>query len=199
MLLERAIATLTTIFGLIATHPAFSRDLNSLLPTFFQSVLNLAREKGLLSAVLRALHILIPGHATTFRPTLTRTQTLTLSIIEGAYSKEIKALAAKVYVDLHHSAQKGGTSEHWRVCVLGVIAEVHGILDHMFEVLEEGESGIGDWRADSDRSKLPVPKSLGLRSLDGHYAVCMMSEIERMDSLVVVLHEFLTYVLQISC
>jgi hypothetical protein len=88
--------------------------------------------------VLTALHNLIPEHATTFRPSLTRTQTLTLSLIDGAYPKEIKTFAAKVYVDLHHSAQKGGNSDHWRASFLGAIAEIHTVLDRLFEGVEEG-------------------------------------------------------------
>jgi rRNA processing/ribosome biogenesis len=126
------------MFGLILTHPTFSRDLNSLLPTFFQTLLNLSTQSALLSAVLTALHTLIPEHATTFRPSITRTQALTLSLIDGAYPKEVKTLAAKVYVDLHHSAQKGGNSDHWRASFLGAIAEIHTVLDRMFEGVEEG-------------------------------------------------------------
>jgi hypothetical protein len=62
-----------------------------------------------------------------------------LSLIDGPYSPEIKRLAAKVYVDLHHCAQKGANSEHWRSCLLGVISEIHMILDRIFEVVEESK------------------------------------------------------------
>jgi hypothetical protein len=126
------------MFGLITTHPAFSRDLNSLLPTFFQTLLNLSSQTALLSTVLTALHTLIPEYPTTFRPTMTKTQTLTLSVIDGAYPVEIKTLAAKVYVDLHHSAQKGGNNDHWRATFLGAVSEIHTVLNRMFQIVEEG-------------------------------------------------------------
>lgn len=61
-----------------------------------------------------------------------------LTIIDGPYSPEIKQLAAKVYVDLHHSTPKGANGDHWRSNLLGVLAEMHIVLDRMFEVVEEG-------------------------------------------------------------
>jgi hypothetical protein len=70
---------------------------------------------------------------------LGQTKPFTLLLIDGPYSQEIKRLAAKVYVDLHHCAQKGANSEHWRSCLLEVIAEIHMALDRMFEVVEEGK------------------------------------------------------------
>jgi hypothetical protein len=143
VLLERVIATLTNVFGLISTHPALSRELNALLPGFFAGLLNLSSQKSLLESVLQALHILIPEHATTFRPNLGKTSQLNLSLIEGDNSPEVQRLAAKVYVDLHFSAQKGTNSDHWRSCFLGTISEIHIVLDRLFEVVEEGILIIG--------------------------------------------------------
>jgi rRNA processing/ribosome biogenesis len=140
VLLERAMATLTCVFGLISTHPALSRELNTMLPVFFTALLNSTCQKSLLEPALKALHALIPEHATTFRPNLGKVNQLTLSILEGEYTQDNQKLAAKVYVDLHHSAQKGTGREHWRSCLLGTISEIHSILDRLFEVVEEGMS-----------------------------------------------------------
>jgi hypothetical protein len=93
-----------------------------------------------LEPALKALHALIPEHATTFRPNLGKVNQLTLSIIEGDYTPDNQKLAAKVYVDLHHSAQKGTGREHWRSCLVGTISEIHSILDRLFEIVEEGVS-----------------------------------------------------------
>ena len=136
--MERVIATLRGCFGLISTQAALSRDLNSLLPSFFASLLNLSQQKTLLKLVLIALQKLIPEYATTFRPNLEKTSQLTLALIEGDYAPELKRLAAKVYVDLHYSAQKGMNADHWRSCFLGIISEIHTVLDRLFEVVEEG-------------------------------------------------------------
>ena len=138
MLLERATATLTDIFQLIQTHASLSRDLSALLPTFFTALLNFSNQSPLLPGLLTALHILIPEHATIFRPNLTRTAALTLSLIDGSSSRRIRQLAARVYVDLHHSAPKGTSAEHWRAGLLGAVAEIHLVLDHIFEGIEEG-------------------------------------------------------------
>jgi hypothetical protein len=140
VLLERVIATLTTAFELVSTHPALSRDLNGLLPTFFTALLNFTSQSGLVSAALMALHVLIPEHSSAFRPNLGRAGPLMLSLIEGPYSSDVQRLAGKVYVDLHHATQKGMNSEHWRSCFVGVISEIHAVLDRMFEIVEEGES-----------------------------------------------------------
>jgi hypothetical protein len=137
-LLERVIATLTTSFGLIYTHAALSRDLNSLLPGFFSTLLNLTTQNSLLHPILTALHVLIPDHGSAFRPSLGVATPLMLSLIDGPYSPEIKRLAAKVYVDVHHSTQKGAGSEYWRSSLLGIVAQVHIVLDGIFEVVEEG-------------------------------------------------------------
>ena len=130
--------TLTVSFKLISTHAAMSRELNTLLPGFFAILLNLMNKNTLLSEVLTALHILVPGHANAFRQSLGVTELLMLSLIDGPHSLEVKRLATKVYVDLHHSAQKGTNSDYWRSSLLGIIAETHAVLDRMFEGVEEG-------------------------------------------------------------
>lgn len=139
-MLERVIATLTESFRLIQSNASLARDLSALLPTFFSALLNLTSQHALLPPILSSLHILIPEHPTVFRPNLTRSSALMLSILEGPYPKNIKKLAARVYVDLHYSAQKGGNAEHWRAGILGTIAEVHFVLDQIFSVVEEGDS-----------------------------------------------------------
>jgi len=190
VLLERVIDTLTWLLGLIAAHPAFSRELNGLLPPFFTSLLNLSAQKSLLAATLKALHTLIPDHATTFRPNLTKTSQLTLSIIQGEYPPEIKRQAAMVYVDLHHSAPKGTNSEYWRSCLLGIVAEIHIVLDRLLEVVEEGITGQGIL-ADLDRGRVLTAKGVGLKPLEGDYAMFMTSAIERIQFLIIVIVEFL--------
>jgi len=187
--LERVIATLTTSFGLISTHPALSRDLNSLLQGFFSALLNLTSQNSLLPTILTALHILIPDHPSAFRPSLGQITPLILSIIDGPYSPEIKRLAAKVYVDLHHSVQKGANGDHWRGCLLGVIAEVHMVLDRVFEVVEEGTPI--SCVTDLDRPRLTISKGLELRPLDDEYAICLTSGMDRIEVLVAVMKEFL--------
>ena len=188
-MLERVIATLTTSFGLISTHTALSRDLNSLLPGFFSTLLSLTSQNALLPAVLTALHNLIPDHASAFRPSLGVTGPLLLSLIDGPYSPEIKSLAAKVYVDLHHSAQKGVSSDYWRSCLLGIVAEIHTMLDRMFEVVEEG--AFFSHSINSDRSKLAMSKGVGLKPLDENYSVFMMAAMDRIRSLLIIIKEFL--------
>jgi hypothetical protein len=140
VLLERVIATLTTAFGLVSTHPALSRDLNGVLPTFFTALLNFTSQSALLPAALTALHVLIPEHSSTFRPNLGRAGPLMLSLIEGPYSSDVQLLARNVYIDLHHSTQKGMNSDHWRSNLIGVISEIQFVLDRMFEIVEEGKS-----------------------------------------------------------
>lgn len=193
MLLERVIATLTSVFGLISTHPALSRELNTMLPVFFTALLNLTSQKNLLEPALTALHILIPEHATIFRPNLGKVNQLTLSILDGDYSPETQKLAAKVYVDLHHSAQKGTSSDHWRTCLLGTISEVHIILDRLFEIVEEGTPS--QFVSDLDRRLLLATKPIGLKSLEGDYGTFLMGGIKRLQSLVLVIEQFLRHLL----
>ena len=140
-------------------------------------------------AILTALHTLIPDHPSAFRPSLGQTSPLILSIIDGPYSPEIKRLAAKVYVDLHHSAQKGANGDHWRGCLLGVIAEVHMVLDRMLEVVEEGT--LASCVTDLDRPKMTISKGLGLRPLDDEYSIFLTSGMDRIQVLVAVMKEFL--------
>jgi rRNA processing/ribosome biogenesis len=156
-----------------------SRELNALLPTFFTSLLNFTSQTALLPASLTALHTLIPEHASTFRPNHGRSGPLMLSLIEGSYSSDVQLLAGKVYVDLHHSTQKGMNSDHWRSCLVGIISEVHFILDRMFEVVEE------------DRSKIVPSKGVGLKQLNGDYGVFTMNGIDRIKTLVVLISQFL--------
>ena len=137
-MLKQVITTLTTFFGLSCTHPPFSRDLNTLLPSFFTALLNLTTQTALLPEIFTALHTLIPEFATTFRPNLGRVESLVLSVLDGHYPPDIQRLAAKVYVDLHHSAQKGRGGDHWRTNLLGAISEIHFILDRVFAIVEEG-------------------------------------------------------------
>jgi len=94
-------------------------------------------------------------------------------------------------VDLHHCAPKGTSSEQWRSNLVTVISEIHTILDRIFQVVEEGCQRLA--LADSDRTKLARSKGLGLRQLDDDYSVAMMSGIQRIQTLVVVIQEFLTY------
>jgi pre-rRNA-processing protein RIX1 len=137
-LLERVIATLSNAFGLIKTQASLSRDLGALLPNFFTALLNLFNQPPLLLPILTALHKLIPEHPTIFRPNVARTSTLILSLLDGSYPRDVQLFAALVYVDLHHSAQKGTNAEHWRAGFLGAIGEVHLTLDCMFNIIEEG-------------------------------------------------------------
>jgi rRNA processing/ribosome biogenesis len=108
------------------------------LPGYFSTLLNLASQPALLPAILKALHVLIPEYPNAFRPSLTSANTLLLKLFAGNYSPKVVKLAARVYVDLHHSATKGTSSEHWRASVLGIIGEAHRVLNHIFESLEEG-------------------------------------------------------------
>lgn len=188
--MERTIVTLTKSLGLIKTHPALSRDLNSLLPGFFTALLNLTNQRLLLPAILMALHTLIPDHGNAFRPNLGQTGPLMLSLIDGPYSPEIKQCAAKVYIDLHHCAPKGAHNEHWRSCLLGVIAEIHMILDRMFEVVEESKH-IGLFFVNLDGPHLTNSKGIGMRSLEGDYSVYVMNGNDRIRNLIVVIKQFL--------
>jgi hypothetical protein len=108
------------------------------LPGFFSTVLNLASQPAILPASLNALHGLIPEYPNAFRPFLTSVNTLLLKVFAGNYSPEVLKLAARVNVDLHHSASKGTNSEHWRAILHGIIGEAHMALNHIFEPLEEG-------------------------------------------------------------
>ena len=191
MLLERVIATLTSVFGLISTHPALSRELNTMLPVFFTALLNLTSQTILLESALKALHILIPQHATTFRPNLGKANQLTLSILDGDYPPELQKLAAKVYVDLHYSAPKGTNSDYWRTCLLGTISEAHIILDRLFVVVEEGTPYQSV--SDLDRRLLLAGKPIGLKSLEGDYGTFLMRGIKRLQSLVMVIEQFLRH------
>ena len=112
-----------------------------------------------------------------------------LSLIDGPYSPEIKRLAAKVYVDLHHSTQKGAGSAYWRSCLLGIVAEIHMVLDRIFEIVEEGT--FLSHSTNSDRSKLTMSKGLDLKPLDENYSVFMISGMDRIQSLLVIIKEFL--------
>jgi len=114
-----------------------------------------------------------------------------VSLLDGPYAPEIKQLAAKVFVDLHYCAPKGTSSEQWRSNLVSAISEIHTILDRIFEVVEEGCHR--HLLADSDRTKIAGSKGLGLRQLDEDYSVAMMSGIQRIQTLVVVIQEFLTY------
>lgn len=94
-----------------------------------------------------------------------------------------------MYVDLHHSTQKGGNVDHWRSCLLGVIAEVHIVLDRVFEVVEEGMFFLCFTKL--DRSGITISKGLGLRRLEDEYTIFMMTGMARVQVLVDVLKEFL--------
>jgi hypothetical protein len=196
--LERVIATLTISFGLISTQPAFSRDLNSLLPGFFSTLLKLASQNALLPATLKALHSLIPDHANAFRPSLGIAEPLILSLIDGPHPADVKRMATKVYVDLHHSAQKGASSDHWRTSLLGITSEIHTVLDRMFDVIEEGM-----WQVcftHSDRLKMTMSKGVGLRPLDGgDYTALITAGMDRIQILLVVLTEFLRLTFNVFC
>jgi len=96
-----------------------------------------------------------------------------------------------VYVDLHHCAPKGGNSDHWRSNLLGIIAEVHVVLDRILEVVEEGIFYV-DF-ADLDRSRMQMSKGVGLKPVDDEYGVAILSGISRISTLVLVIKEFLTY------
>jgi rRNA processing/ribosome biogenesis len=122
----------------VGNHAAFSRDLNALLPAYFSSLLNLASQPTLLPATLKALHGLITDHPNAFRPSVTSANILLMKIFAGTYSPEVIDLAARIYVDIHHSASKGTNSEHWRSAILGIIGEAHIVLNHVFDSLEEG-------------------------------------------------------------
>jgi hypothetical protein len=123
-------------------QPAFSRDLNALLPGYFSSLLNLASQHSLLPAILKAMHVLIPEHSNAFRPSSTSANSLLSSIFDGNYSSEVKKLAARVYVDLHHSASKGANSEYWRSSILGVVGETHLTLNTLFHCIKEGRHSL---------------------------------------------------------
>jgi hypothetical protein len=192
MLLERVIATLKSFFGLISSQPALSRELNSLLPGFFSALMNLSSQPALLPAILTALHTLIPEHANSFRQNLSTAGQLILSLLDGPYSPDVKLLAARVFVDLHHSAPKGTCSDQWRSNLIGVISEVHAVLNRMFEVVEEGTCHCIS-KANLDGPKLHGSKGIGLRKLDDDYPVAMMVGMDRIRPLVVVIDEFMRH------
>ena len=162
-----------------------------MLPGFFSTLMNLSSGQALLPAILTALHTLIPDHANIFRASLGSAGPLAVSLLDGPYAPAIKQLAAKAFVDLHHCAPKGTSSEQWRSNLVGVISEVHVVLDRIFEVVEEGCHR--HLLADLDRTKSVRSKGLGLRPLDDDYSVAVVSGIQRIQTLVVVIQEFLTY------
>ena len=84
------------------------------------------------------MHTLIPDHATSFRPNLSTAGAQMVLLLDGPYPLDIKQSAARVFVDLHHCAPKGTSSEHWRSNLMNVISEIHAVLDRIFEVVEEG-------------------------------------------------------------
>ena len=129
---------MTVSFGLISTQPALSRELNSLLPGFFSSLLNLSSQHVLLPAILTALCTLVPEHANSFRQSLSTVGPLVVSLLDGPYTPDIKVRAAKVFVDLHHCAAKGTSSDQWRSNFVSVISEIHTVLDRILEPVEEG-------------------------------------------------------------
>jgi len=190
VLLERAIAALTTTFGLISTHPPFSRDLNALISTFFTALIGLTSQTALVPTILYTLHTLIPEHATTFRSNLGRAQQLMLSLIDEGCPSDVQRMAAKVYVDLHHCAPKGTSGDRWRSSLLETISEIHTVLDLIFEVVEEGFPKSYD--GNLDRSRLPTTKGLRFKQLEGDYSLCMMARIDRICSLVALVEQFLT-------
>ena len=112
-----------------------------------------------------------------------------LSLIDGPYPSEVKRLAGKVYVDLHHSAQKGGNGDHWRSCLVGIIAEFHMVLDRMFEFIEEGS--ISSYVNNLDRPRMPQSKGVGMKRLEDEYSVLVMTAMDRIQVLVGVMKEFL--------
>ena len=113
-----------------------------------------------------------------------------LSLIDGPYSPEIKLLAAKVYADLHHSTHKGASSDYWRSCLLGIVAEIHILLDRIFDVVEE--DAFFSHSVNPDRSKLGMSKGVGLKPIeDENYSVFMMNAIDRIRSLVIIIKEVL--------
>lgn len=187
--MERVIPALISSFGLISTHPQLSRELNNLLPNFVTTLLNLASNQSLLPAILQALHDLIPEHAKAFRQNFGRIQQLSLSLIDGSFPIDIKRLAAKVYVDLHHCAPKGTGRDHWRSSLLATISEIHSVLDILFEVVEEGRPQL--LNAYLDQSKLPRAKGLGLKPLEVGYRLSLFAGIDRISVLVMVIEEFL--------
>jgi pre-rRNA-processing protein RIX1 len=153
--------------------------------------MNLSTQQALLPAILTALHTLIPCYANSFRTSLSTAGPLMLSLLDGPYPMETKQLAAKVFVDLHHCAPKGTSSEQWRSNLVNVISEIHSVLDRTFEIVEEGFHGHA--HANSDRSKSTASKGIGLRPLDEEYTVAMMTGLQRIQTLVVVIQDFLTY------
>jgi len=111
--------------------------LNGLLPAFFTSLLNLSTQPALAPTIFTTLHALIPDNATIFRQNLSRVTPLVFSVIDENDSLQLKRLAGKVYVDLHHAAQKDRTAEYWRNAFLGAITEYHLVLDTLFTIVEE--------------------------------------------------------------
>jgi len=191
--LDRVIATLTDVFGLIQTHATLSRELSALLPTFFTALLNLSNQPALMKPVLIALHMLIPDHPNVFRPNLSRTSAMVLSLLDGQYPPDIRQLAAHVYVDLHHSAQKGTHAEHWKAGLLGAIAEIHYVLDDIFGIIEEGNYLATESKT-TDAPRVSNLKGLGLNGAQGTYAASLVSGLERIYAMVTLVQSYLRYV-----
>ncbi|KIW97303.1 uncharacterized protein Z519_02695 [Cladophialophora bantiana CBS 173.52] len=151
------LATVTRIFVLSQDHPVLLREVTTpLLPAFITTCLGLLKPvkplvaesrptdvvNPLLKSVLQCWILLLPQHATVFRPFLTRIKLICLSLLEDCRgSTTTTEFAIRLLCLLLSCAPKNTAAQEWAQTISDLIGSAHQTADRLFRaVLEEYES-----------------------------------------------------------
>lgn len=200
------IITLTRIFVLTRDYPTLVREITtpSLTP-FITSCLNgvspktlshiglqTPAQRELLPIVLESFSLLLPRHSTTFRSYRNQIRQLIDQCVAptpsslwrqdksceraGPVSPEISRIVRKLYVQLHHCAQKNTAADEWALCLEQSIKYAHFVCDKIFRGVVEDwvstagvRSSISNARFEEAVQELDV-NGLGLPSWSSVYA-----------------------------
>ncbi|KAJ9611541.1 hypothetical protein H2200_004725 [Cladophialophora chaetospira] len=145
------LATVTRIFVLTQNHATLLREVTTpLLPPFITICLGLIRPvqgstkevvNPLLDSVLQCWNLLLPRHATIFRPFVVRMKLVAQRLLEDAGTSSFtKELAGRLSCLLISCAPKNTAPQEWTRSATNIISSAHQTADRLFRaVLEEYE------------------------------------------------------------
>lgn len=146
------LTTVTRIFFLTQHQPDLVREITTpLLPSFLTACLSLVRpsvnksgEKSvsvsspLLDTVLQCWLQLLPQHASTFRPFLSRIRPICLSLVEDHSSSQTTiSLGTKLLCSLVSCAPKNTAGHEWIQMTSSIVEVIHETTNHVFRTLLE--------------------------------------------------------------
>ena len=143
------IIVLTRIFMLTWSYPTLIREITTpALPTFVSTCLSNLSSRGNpqdeLRATLECFAQLIPHHPTIFRTHQDTIGKLLQSVLDAPHTTipiDIRDLASRVAVLLHHCEPKGGAGEKWEKSLVATVRAAHVDADKTFVAVDE------DWQS----------------------------------------------------